>query len=110
MTGTSSEQYSSVHDLTVKDIRGNDVDLSIYKGKVLLIVNVASQCGLTTSNYTELNEDHFGLTFLHFSTSLLQLSYISSLVLINVRVETGNGKMRRRAYRVLVGSHNGNAV
>merc|ERR1711915_89559 len=56
MTGTSSEQYSSVHDLTVKDIRGNDVDLSVYKGKVLLIVNVASQCGLTNSNYTELNE------------------------------------------------------
>jgi hypothetical protein len=26
-----------------QDIKGNDVDLSIYKGKVLLIVNVASQ-------------------------------------------------------------------
>ncbi|XP_022970134.1 probable phospholipid hydroperoxide glutathione peroxidase [Cucurbita pepo subsp. pepo] len=45
---------TSVHDFTVKDARGNDVDLSIYKGKVLLIVNVASQCGLTNSNYTEL--------------------------------------------------------
>ncbi|KVH94385.1 Glutathione peroxidase [Cynara cardunculus var. scolymus] len=31
---------SSVHDFTVKDSRGKDVDLSIYKGKVLLIVNV----------------------------------------------------------------------
>ncbi|KAI5655499.1 hypothetical protein M9H77_32686 [Catharanthus roseus] len=36
-----------------KDAKGNDVDLSIYKGKVLIIVNVASQCGLTNSNYTE---------------------------------------------------------
>lgn len=26
----------------LQDARGNDVDLSIYKGKVLLIVNVAS--------------------------------------------------------------------
>jgi len=56
MTGSSSKQSSSVYDFTVKDIRGNDVDLGIYKGKVLLIVNVASQCGLTNSNYNELNE------------------------------------------------------
>ncbi|XP_076885469.1 putative glutathione peroxidase 2 [Bidens hawaiensis] len=45
----------SVHDFTVKDIRGNEVSLSSYKGKVLLIVNVASKCGLTESNYKELN-------------------------------------------------------
>eukprot|EP00253_Pinus_taeda_P031055 PITA_31055 len=56
MTGSSSKQSSSIYDFTVKDIRGNDVDLSVYKGKVLLVVNVASQCGLTNSNYTELNE------------------------------------------------------
>lgn len=29
-----------------------------YKGKVLLIVNVASQCGFTKNNYKELNELH----------------------------------------------------
>ncbi|KAG2330488.1 hypothetical protein Bca4012_019924 [Brassica carinata] len=52
MAATSAPK--SVHDFTVKDAKGNDVDLSIYKGKVLLIVNVASQCGLTNSNYTEL--------------------------------------------------------
>ncbi|KAL8170646.1 hypothetical protein V2J09_022450 [Rumex salicifolius] len=46
----------SVHDFVVKDARGNDVDLSQYKGKVLLIVNVASQCGLTNSNYTQLSQ------------------------------------------------------
>ncbi|RDX75225.1 putative phospholipid hydroperoxide glutathione peroxidase, partial [Mucuna pruriens] len=46
----------SIYDFTVKDIRGNDVSLNDYSGKVLLIVNVASQCGLTQTNYKELNE------------------------------------------------------
>ncbi|OVA03848.1 Glutathione peroxidase [Macleaya cordata] len=45
----------SIHDFSVKDIDGKDVSLSKFKGKVLLIVNVASRCGLTTSNYTELS-------------------------------------------------------
>ncbi|VVB05094.1 unnamed protein product [Arabis nemorensis] len=36
------------------DAQGSDVDLSTYKEKLLLIVTVASQCGLTNSNYTEL--------------------------------------------------------
>ncbi|KAL2516738.1 putative phospholipid hydroperoxide glutathione peroxidase 6 [Abeliophyllum distichum] len=53
---SNSSKPQSVHDFTVKDTKGNDVDLSIYKGKVLLIVNVASQCGLTNSNYTELTK------------------------------------------------------
>nr|APZ77211.1 glutathione peroxidase [Populus euphratica]APZ77212.1 glutathione peroxidase [Populus euphratica]APZ77214.1 glutathione peroxidase [Populus euphratica]APZ77223.1 glutathione peroxidase [Populus euphratica]APZ77224.1 glutathione peroxidase [Populus euphratica] len=44
----------SVHDFTVKDIDGKDVALSKFKGRVLLIVNVASKCGLTSSNYSEL--------------------------------------------------------
>nr|XP_023926708.1 probable phospholipid hydroperoxide glutathione peroxidase isoform X1 [Quercus suber]XP_023926709.1 probable phospholipid hydroperoxide glutathione peroxidase isoform X2 [Quercus suber]XP_023926710.1 probable phospholipid hydroperoxide glutathione peroxidase isoform X3 [Quercus suber] len=52
----SQSQTESVHNFIVKDAKGNDVDLSKYKGKVLLIVNVASQCGLTNSNYTELNQ------------------------------------------------------
>ncbi len=37
----------SVFDHTVKDINGQDVTLSQYKGKFLLIVNVASKCGFT---------------------------------------------------------------
>lgn len=38
---------ASVLDFTMKDIDGKDVALAKYKGKVILIVNVASQCGLT---------------------------------------------------------------
>lgn len=37
----------SIYDFTVKDIKGQDVSLKSYEGKVLLIVNVASKCGLT---------------------------------------------------------------
>ena len=37
----------SVYDFTVKDKKGNDVSLSEYKGKVLVIVNTATKCGLT---------------------------------------------------------------
>ncbi|EMK01303.1 glutathione peroxidase [Leptospira sp. B5-022] len=37
----------AVYDFTVKDIKGKDVALSKYKGKTLLIVNVASKCGYT---------------------------------------------------------------
>ena len=38
---------NKITDFVVKDINLVDVDLSIYDGKTLLIVNVASECGLT---------------------------------------------------------------
>lgn len=38
---------ASLHDFTIKDIDGKDVKLSKFKGKVVLVVNVASKCGLT---------------------------------------------------------------
>ena len=37
----------NIYDFTVKDSKGNDVSLSKYKGKVLLIVNTATGCGFT---------------------------------------------------------------
>jgi glutathione peroxidase len=38
---------STIYDFKVKSIDGKEVSLEEYKGKVLLIVNVASQCGFT---------------------------------------------------------------
>lgn len=45
--GDGGNKVDSVYGLTVKNIDGKDVKLSDYKGKVLLIVNVASKCGYT---------------------------------------------------------------
>lgn len=38
---------TTVYDFKVKDIEDNDVSLEKYKGKVLLIVNTATECGFT---------------------------------------------------------------
>ncbi len=46
-TAALSAQTTSFYDFTVKDIDGNDFKLSSLKGKKVLVVNVASKCGLT---------------------------------------------------------------
>ncbi|ESW34396.1 hypothetical protein PHAVU_001G149000 [Phaseolus vulgaris] len=56
MGASESVSEKSIHEFTVKDAKGRDVNLTTYKGKVLLVVNVASKCGFTDSNYTQLTE------------------------------------------------------
>lgn len=46
----------TIYDFHAKDIHGNDVSLEKYRGHVCIIVNVASECGLTNTNYKELVE------------------------------------------------------
>ncbi|XP_066254529.1 uncharacterized protein [Euwallacea similis] len=47
---------SSIYDFKVTTIQGEQVPLSQYKGHVCIIVNVASKCGHTASNYKQLVE------------------------------------------------------
>lgn len=41
------QDIKTLHDFVVKDINGKDFDLATLKGNKVLIVNVASKCGLT---------------------------------------------------------------
>ncbi len=45
---TTADSYTlNAYDFSFKDIDGNDLEFKDYKGKVLLIVNVASKCGFS---------------------------------------------------------------
>lgn len=55
--GLASAADTSVLDIPLKDIDGKDTSLKAYQGKVLLVVNVASRCGLT-KQYKELQALH----------------------------------------------------
>ena len=46
------------YDFNLLDIEGNFTPLSKYKGKITLIVNVASECGYTDPEYEALNKLH----------------------------------------------------
>ncbi len=51
----AQDPITSFYDLQANSIDGKVVDMKGYKGKKILIVNVASQCGLTPQ-YAELEE------------------------------------------------------
>lgn len=46
-TNTKEMKATSFYDIKIKGIDGKNIDLSSYKGKKVMIVNVASECGYT---------------------------------------------------------------
>lgn len=55
--GKKQIMSESVYDFRAKSLDGQDIDLSSYKGDVMLIVNTASECGFT-NQYKGLEELH----------------------------------------------------
>lgn len=51
------QSASSVFDFKMNSLEGKTIDLSQYKGKTLLIVNTASECGYTPQ-YADLQKLH----------------------------------------------------
>ena len=64
-----SQDASSIYDLTFSSIEGDEISLRSFKGKHILFVNVASECGFT-SQYKGLEE--------------LSKEYIDNLVVIGM--------------------------
>ena len=55
LSGLMMTMVSSIYDFKVTSLDGGTIDFSKYKGKKILIVNTASQCG-NTPQYAELEQ------------------------------------------------------
>ncbi|HUG70244.1 MAG TPA: glutathione peroxidase [Pirellulaceae bacterium] len=55
--GSGEEKAPAALNFKMKNLAGKEVDLAKYKGKVVLIVNTASECGLTPQ-YEQLQALH----------------------------------------------------
>lgn len=64
--GADAGVVESFYDLKLPSLEGDTVDLSAYRGKVTLVVNVASQCGYTPQ-YSGLEKLHRELSAKGFS-------------------------------------------
>eukprot|EP00457_Paulinella_chromatophora_P012001 gb/GEZN01012171.1/.p1 GENE.gb/GEZN01012171.1/~~gb/GEZN01012171.1/.p1 ORF type:complete len:192 (-),score=47.62 gb/GEZN01012171.1/:461-1036(-) len=50
------QDKKSLYALSANDIDGKECNLKAFEGKVSLVVNVASECGRTTSSYRAMND------------------------------------------------------
>ncbi|KAF7634073.1 Glutathione peroxidase [Meloidogyne graminicola] len=55
-TTKMASNNKTIYDFEAKDIDGYDTKLNKYKGRVVLIVNVASECGFTKTNYPQMKD------------------------------------------------------
>lgn len=55
MGNSASKEEKSFYDFSIRDITGtHKIDFAQFRGRVVLAVNVASKCGLTSNNYKQL--------------------------------------------------------
>ena len=54
------EPKGSLHDFKMESLNGEEIDLSIYKGKKVVLLNVASKCGFTPqyTDWQKFHEEH----------------------------------------------------
>ena len=77
LSGLMMLMATSIYDFKVEGLDGGTIDFSKYKGKKILIVNTASQCG-NTPQYAELEE--------------LYKKYSSSLVIVGFPANNFGGQ------------------